>query len=395
MVERADIEQILAGGESARVEFTESLNNTDKHCRAICSFANDMDGSGRPGHLIIGVGRDGRPAGSKITERFLEALAANRNNGQILPVPDIHVDKFALDGGDVAVVTVNPSDAPPVRFKGEVCIRTGPTGGVATPEQERRLSERAVDRVRTWDMRGCVGATLGDMALDIFTLAYLPNAASPKVLAENGRSIEEQLSSLRFYNRARGCPTNAAVLLFGRDPAAFFPGAYVQYVKYEGTSQATRVLGERRIAGDMLTVFRDLDSLAEQLAGRRPVRGSGLRETTVADYPAVAMHELFINSVIHRNYDGSTTPVSINEYSDRVEITNPGSLYGDLTRRQFPHGTSYRNPVLAEAAKVLGFANQFGRGIAVVQAELERNGSPKLDYTIGENHMLMVVRRRM
>ncbi len=47
------------------------------------------------------------------------------------------------------------------------------------------------------------------------------------------------------------------------------------------------------------------------------------------------------------------------------------------------------------AAKVLGFANQFGRGIAVVQAELEKNGGPKLDYTIGENHMLMVVRRRM
>ncbi|MGC8560990.1 MAG: RNA-binding domain-containing protein [Phycisphaerae bacterium] len=395
MVDRADIESILAGGESVRVEFTESLNNTDKYCRAICAFANDMDGSGKPGYLIIGVGRDGRPVGATIAERFLEALTANRNNGQILPIPDMHVDKFSLESGEVAVVTVNPSDAPPVRYKREVCIRTGPTGGVATPEQERRLGERAVDRAKTWDMRGCVGATLDDLALDIFKLSYLPNAVSAKVLSENGRSIEEQLSSLRFYNRARACPANAAVLLFGRDPAAFFPGAYVQYVKYGGTSQATRVLEERRIAGDLLTVFRDLDSLAERLAVRRPVRESGLRETAVADYPAVAMHELFINSVIHRNYDGSTTPVSINEYADRVEIINPGSLYGDLTKGQFPHLTSYRNPVLAEAAKVLGFANQFGRGIAVVQDELNKNGSPKLDYTIGENHMLMVVRRRM
>ena len=394
MVERADIEQILAGGESARVEFTESLNNTDKYCRAICSFANDMDGSGRPGYLVIGVGRDGRPAGTRITERFLEALAANRNNGQILPVPDMHVDKFSLDGGDVAMVTVNPSDAPPVRFKGEVCIRTGPTGGVATAEQERRLEERRVDKARTWDMRGCVDATLGDLALDVFRLAYLPNAVSTKVLSENGRSIEEQLGSLRFFNRRTNSPTNGAVLLFGRDPVAFFPAAYVQYVRYEGESQASQVLEERRISGDLLTVLRGLDELARQVSVLRPIRTAGLNETTASDYPRVALHEIFMNSVIHRNYDGSTTPVYVNQYADRIEISNPGSLYGDLTRDQFPKGTSYRNPVVAEAAKVLGFANQFGRGIAVVQAELEKNGSPKLDYIIGENHMLMVVRRR-
>src|SRR5688500_16507641 len=74
-------------------------------------------------------------------------------------------------------------------------------------------------------------------------------------------------------------------------------------------------------------------------------------------HPPVALHELFINSVIHRNYDGSTTPASINHFSDRIEIQNPGSLYGDLTKDQFPDGTAYRNPVLAEAAKTLGFAN--------------------------------------
>jgi len=86
--------------------------------------------------------------------------------------------------------------------------------------------------------------------------------------------------------------------------------------------------------------------------------------------------------------------VTIDTYSDRVEIKNPGSLYGDLTRDQFPDGIAYRNPVLAEAAKTYGFANRFGRGIDIAQAELERNGSAELEYEIGTNHMLMIVRRR-
>ena len=125
----------------------------------------------------------------------------------------------------------------------------------------------------------------------------------------------------------------------------------------------------------------------------RPVRKTDLSEVAVAEYPDVALHELFINAVVHRNYDGSTTPVSINHFSDRIEIQNPGSLYGDLTKDQFPGGTAYRNPVLAEAAKTLGFANRFGRGITLAESLLQKNGSPPLEYVVGENHLAMIVRK--
>jgi ATP-dependent DNA helicase RecG len=183
------------------------------------------------------------------------------------------------------------------------------------------------------------------------------------------------------------------VLLFGKDCISFFPGAYVQYVRYDGPTLADAVIVEQRILGDFLTVLRDLDRLAKSLTNARPVRRSDLAEDLVVDYPDGAMHELFVNAVIHRNYDGSTTPVSINHFIDRIEIQNPGSLYGDLTRDQFPEGTAYRNPVLAEAAKTLGFANRFGRGIALAEKLLAQNGSPRLEYVIGENHLAMIMRK--
>ena len=64
------------------------------------------------------------------------------------------------------------------------------------------------------------------------------------------------------------------------------------------------------------------------------------------------------------------------------------------TPEQFPRGTSYRNPVLAEAARTLGFVNRYGRGIAIAQAELRKNSSPEARFELGANYFLVTVGRR-
>ena len=142
---------LLGDLESFRAERTESLTNTDKFCKAICALANDMPGSGLPGYLFVGVDKKGVPNGAKIDERVLEQLAGYRDNGNIIPIPDMHVVKDTHGGCDIAIVIVRPSDMPPVRYKQVVWIRTGPSEDRATAEQERRLEERRVDRARTWD----------------------------------------------------------------------------------------------------------------------------------------------------------------------------------------------------------------------------------------------------
>jgi ATP-dependent DNA helicase RecG len=394
VIDSDEIERLMGDLESDRVERTESLNNSPKFCKAICAFANDLPGHRSPGYLCVGVDARGLPTAAVIDERLLETLASHRSNGQIIPMPTMEVAKVNYRGVSIAVVKVEPSDMPPVRYQMQTWIRVGPSARLATQDEERRLTERRVDRARTWDLQACLGASVDDLALDLFRLTYLPQAVSREVIEENGRPIEEQLGSLRFYHKPLAAPTNGAVLLFGKDPENFVPGAYTQYVRYEGESQASDVLSERRFDGDLLQVMRGLDLLAKDVAGARPMRQPNLADVVVQDYPELALHELLMNAVVHRNYDNSTTPISINHFSDRIEIQNPGSLFGDLTRGQFPHGVSYRNPVLAEAAKTLGFVNRFGRGVAVAQRELERNGSPALEYVVGENHMLMIVRKR-
>ncbi|MRG90563.1 ATP-binding protein [Polyangium spumosum] len=393
-MEREELEEMLRDVESDRVERTRSAKDAEKIGQAICAFANDLPNSRKPGYLFMGANDDGSASGLVIKDQLLQSLAAFRSDGDIQPIPSINVQKWSLAGGEMAVVEVLPSDLPPVRYKGLVWIRIGPRKGVASEQDERVLSERRALLARTWDARPCRGSSLADLSLDLFSLTYRTYAVAPEVIEENHRSIEQQLAALRFLDTRESCPTNAGVLLFAKDPLFFVPGAYVQYVHYDGPTQAEDVLRERRFSGDLLSVLRGLDDLAASIEGARPVALPQGGDRTICDYPRRAMHELLVNAVIHRNYDGSSTPVSVNHFSDRIEILSPGGLYPDLTPDQFPGGTSYRNPVLAESAKVLGFVNRFGRGIAIVQAELARNGSPPAVFEPGYNRFLVTVPRR-
>jgi ATP-dependent DNA helicase RecG len=393
-MDRDEVLTLMADVESDRVERTVSLSNTDKFAQAICAFANDMAHHRQPGYLFVGVKDDGEPSGAGINDQLLLNLAAIRSDGNIQPLPAMTVQRLSTSKGDVAVVEVLPSDLPPVRYKGQVWIRVGPRRAIASEQEERILTERRVALARTWDARPCPEASLDDLALDLFLVGYRHFAVASEIIEQNHRELTEQLAALRFYDVKAGRPTYAAVLLFGKDPLFFVPGAYVQYVRYSGSSQADEPLRDRRFSGDLLSVLRGLDQLAEDVAEARPIADQGLAERMAYDYPPRALHELFVNAIIHRNYERSSTPVLINHFDDRIEIQNPGGLFGDLTLEQFPRGTAYRNPVLAEAARTLGFVNRYGRGIAIAQAELARNGSAEASFDPGANHFLAIVPRR-
>ncbi len=146
---------LLADLESDRVERTKSTNKTDKFGEAICAFANDLPGHGRPGYLLIGVNDDGSLSGLKVTDELLKNLGAIRSDGNVLPQPVMSVAQFCLDGGEVAVVEVLPSDLPPVRYKGRVWIRVGLRKAPANEQEERILSERRVASARSFDARPC------------------------------------------------------------------------------------------------------------------------------------------------------------------------------------------------------------------------------------------------
>jgi len=386
MLTEPELLALMAELESFRVERTISTTDSDKFREANCSFANDMPNSGQTGYLLIGVDdRTGRARGMRVSDPLLQQLVSYRSDGTILPPPALVAYKHTLSSGegDVAVVEVQPSPTPPVRYKGRVCIRSGPRRGIANEAEERILTERRIAAAKPFDMQPCVGSALKDLAIDMFLNTYLIAAIARDVLEENRRPVLQQMASLRLFDLARNCPTHAAILLFAKDPLQWLPHAYVQYVHFPGEEMEDSPLVDKRFSGDLLTMLRELDAFVRSLPTGRPVEVSALREETVYDYPPAAIRELLMNAVAHRSYEASS-PIRFYRFANRLEIISPGPLYGEATPANFPRQTSYRNPVIAEALAVLGFVNQFGRGVLRAQAALKANNSPEAQFEFGD-----------
>ena len=86
-----------------------------------------------------------------------------------------------------------------------------------------------------------------------------------------------------------------------------------------------------------------------------------------------------MNAIMHRDYEGNA-PIQFYEYDGRIEIQNPGGLYGKVSPDNFPNVSDYRNPFIAEAMKVWGYVNRFSRGVYRVQKELEENGNGQASF---------------
>ena len=211
MLTDQELQALLLDLESDRVERKASLSEKNKICQAICAFANDLPDYRLPGLVFIGVNDDGTCANFAITDELLRTLADMRSDGNILPFPTMTVQKKSLSGCNVAVVEVHPSYNPPVRYNGRVWIRVGPRRAQATAEDERRLTEKRRAGDLPFDQHPVIGATIDDVDLELFRRDYLPSAVVAEVLAENQRTPEEQLASLRFLNRDR-VPNVAAIL---------------------------------------------------------------------------------------------------------------------------------------------------------------------------------------
>jgi ATP-dependent DNA helicase RecG len=392
MLTEEQVKALLSDLETDRVERTISTNNTDKFAQAICAFANDLPNHRQPGYLLVGVHDNGALSGLAVTDELLKNLGAIRSDGNVLPQPVINVAKYSFAGGDIAVVEVIPSDLPPVRFKGRIHIRVGPRKAIANEQEERVLSERRVALARSFDARPCPEGTLDDLALGQFD-AYRREVVDQETIAANHRPIELQLASLRLFDPERACPTHAGILLFGKNPRFFLPGSYVQYLKLPATDLIDLPEDQAEISGDLHSILRELEGRLKLLIKTSMQPVSALEEKRLPDYPEWALRELLMNAVMHRNYD-SNSPIRFYAFSDHIEIQSPGGLYGEATPENFPTRNSYRNPIIAEAMKSLGFVNRFGYGVQRAQALLAQNGNPPAMFEFDEHSVLVKIFRR-
>lgn len=389
-----ELEELLVSLESDRVERKESIGAKDRICQAICAFANDLPGHREPGVVFVGARDDGSSAGVPVTDQLLLTLADLRSNGNIQPFPVMSVEPRVVRGARLAVVVVQPSDSPPVRYRGQAWIRVGPRRALASAEEERRLTERRRAGDLPFDIRPVPSSTLGDLGLDLFRDEYLAAAVARDVLAQNERALDQQLAALRLTT-PDGTPTTLGLLVLGTEPTRFLPGAYVQFLRFDGTELTEPIKDEKRVEGPLPQVLRQVEEILQVNIAVAVDLTTGATERRSPDYPLVALQQIVRNAVMHRSYEGTAAPVRITWFTDRVEVQSPGGPFGQVTVEGFGSGvTDYRNPNLADAMRVLGYVQRFGVGIAAARKALVDNGNPPLELEPVASHVLAILRGR-
>ena len=248
-----------------------------------------------------------------------------------------------------------------------------------------------------FDAHPVLRATLADIDVRRFEEDYLPKAFDPELLAANDRTTEERLAATRMIASVDDpVPTVVGMLVFGRRPHHFIPGAYIQFLRMGGTEFPGPVLDEARCMGPV-------SSQLEQLFGKLDSHNrtsvditSGPVEVRRSTHSAVALRQIAYNAVMHRTYEATNAPVRVTWYDDRVEMLSPGGAYGVVTAQNFgqPGAADYRNPSLAESMRVLGLVQRFGVGIGIARTALRRNAQPEPFFDVQPNWVRCVVRAR-
>jgi len=189
-------------------------------------------------------------------------------------------------------------------------------------------------------------------------------------------------------------PTIAGLMLFGIYPQAFFPQSCITAIVIPGTEigvigiEGERFIDNKRIEGTISNMLEiALAFVRRNMKSKTIVLDDG-RRIDKTEYPIVAIRELVLNALIHRDYSIHTdsSPIRLLMFEDRLEIENPGGLYGRLTLDNLGKiGADTRNPYIVGALEVLlNTENRFS-GIPTVIAAMRNAGlkAPRFESNRG------------
>ncbi len=208
-------------------------------------------------------------------------------------------------------------------------------------------------------------------------------------------SDESILQSVRL-GKIKGdefIPNNACALLFAVDPQLVFPGAYVHFLRYNGTSEGTgkgyNVTKDRMISGTILQIIRDSSATL----------GANIREFTtydsgkfysVPEYPHDAWYELIVNACVHRSYHSKSQPIFIKMFDDHLVVESPGGFMPSVTPENLFHKP--RNPFLMFVLREFGEVRCIAEGTARVRRELSEAKLPPAKFVGTSNSVSVTLR---
>ena len=326
--------------ENQKIEY--KSNWQDSHLKTIAAFAN-ADG----GRLYIGIDDNGNVVPLKDISKLLEDIP-NKIRNHLGIIPKI----FSENNGNTILIEIEQSDDP-ISYDGKFYIRSGAT------TQEVKGSELINFLIKkknlSWD------TMLSDMPyseLDEEAIRIFVEMSKKRINISENDTITKILENMELIKDNK--LTNAAVLLFGKNPSRYINVADARVGRFK---TQTEILDTVEAKGNLFKQKDILfDAIKKHLNVKFVIKGELERED-LWDYPLDAIREGIINALIHRDYLDSAD-IQIKVYDDKIWIWNPGKLPDnisiDMLKKE--HSSKPRNRFLALTFYYAGLIEKWGSG---------------------------------
>lgn len=369
--------------------------NKEKLKKHLSAFSNYAGG----GFIVFGVeDKTGHllDITSELSEKISSLISELARTGVD---PAISTNFFSLNFKDhhLYVCHISESVEKPVYVKSNQMIETPfiRAGGTSRPmtREEIRYTTMNSRHLRYEEMPALLPTEIENDWEPFFDFSQIQNRLKRNSFSSK-ESWYEFLYNLKLLIKtdAKFLPTNLAIITAAKD-FSHFPGYEkldVRIIAYRGINKFDVKLDRSFVQGYSLC----LDQLIEEIMKLIPIHEQIKSATRLStpEMPELAIREIISNAVIHRDYHIANSRLLIEIYSNRIEVTNPGSLVSEVSiDRLIDHPSKTRNEVLADLMRNLGFAEERGSGIDKAVGICETLGLPPLRFINEQDYFKAII----
>ena len=368
------LDNIVLLNEGQTIEFKESISKLDKE---IVAFANSAGGT-----IYCGISDKGEIVGVNASNASLSQIQDIARNCD----PPINLTLKILDK-KVIEIKIPESSEKPHQCSSGFYLRIGANSQkLKTTEVKNILSRNQ----NIFDSRV---NELASFSKDFDQQRYeLYCKLSNINLKRNYLDILESLGAVRNTTRKKMSKnelsfTNTGVLLFTKNPKNFIPESFLTAVRYRGYDKFS-IIDRQDFSGNLIEQIEEGLSFAKKnIEVEYEITGSGARGERHR-YPLVAVREALVNAMVHRDYSFNNSCVYINIFLDRLEIENPGGIFGNASITEIEGKSIRRNPVLSDLLFRAGYGEKLGSGLARIKESLKENNNPS--YQISSTNFFSI-----
>ncbi|MDD7385156.1 MAG: ATP-binding protein [Actinomycetaceae bacterium] len=360
----------------------------------ISSFANTFGGT-----LIFGISEKNFHPVLSIDVKQIQSQLAQAARERVQPAVAADVRVLVFEDQPIVIANI-----PEISIREKPCYvkKNGRVNGsyIRTGDGDHKMSLYEIDRFMENQQRAARHdytlvreATQEDLDTDLVA-AWIANERRTSFGRTDRLDNQTLLANRRVIAQdddGTWHPTIGGLLALGSYPQKFFPRLNVTFTSYSRSSKeikesktgALRYRDAANIDGSIPEIIVDTLKILSRNMRNGAIVKEKLRQD-VPDYPLVAVREAIANALMHRDYspEAMGTPVLVDLYSDRLEISNPGGIYGTLSVEDVDKGsaTFSRNQFLARILESVTYTDidgssghvveNRGTGFPVMRAEL-------------------------